>query len=481
MKTLLISILISVFFSINTSYAVQSGIITNKTLHQAAREGDIANVKLLISNGANPNKIVDGVTPLHPAAERGHKEVVQILLTNGANPNAKGNAGWTPLHLAATSGKQEVVALLIAKGSNVNALDENAKTPIWWANVKGHKQIVELLRRNGAKTNYPAQIQQGNVLLNTQEQKKTEAEQQTKPDIDLSSIADIDPLTEPNAVKQRLRKFQGLEDALKNVETQSQKVTTEWINGLEGVTTNIVKAVYEQIGAEYEFVRKQAAEENTNKTTAAIDGVILNRSLRFEKIAEKIQEEKTRRELLESLRGSRSRRSPRGRTGARDNGYNTGARDSGYNTGGGYQDNYSRSRSNRTRRSRLDMATKPSPPKVTITLPFTDPNKVKARIKTFEGMEKELKAIDRTGIREMRGWTTKQSSSSPMLAKAVYQQVKAELDFVRKLAIEENAAKTTVTIDGLIVSRYERYEKLAKTMLEEKRKLRRTSRTRTRR
>ena len=124
-------------------------------------------------------------------------------------------------------------------------------------------------------------------------------------------------------------------------------------------------------------------------------------------------------------------------------------------------------------------------PEVSIKLPFTDPNKVKAAVKAFEGLEKELKTVDRLGIREMRGWTARQSASSPMLAKAVYQQVEAELNFARKIAIEEKASKTTVVIDGLLVTRNERLDKLAKTMLEEKRKLRRaeprTSRTRTRR
>ena len=131
------------------------------------------------------------------------------------------------------------------------------------------------------------------------------------------------------------------------------------------------------------------------------------------------------------------------------------------------------------------MTSRQLPPEVSIKLPFTDPNKVKAAVKAFEGMEKELKTIDRMGIREMRGWTARQSASSPMLAKAVYQQVEAELNFAKKIAIEEKASKTTVVIDGLLVTRNERLDKLAKTMLEEKRKLRRaeprTSRTRTRR
>ncbi len=298
--------------------------------------------------------------------------------------------------------------------------------------------------------------------------------------IDVKTVLDDNEVvvTDPNAINDPNKAFAALEEALANVEKESEKEIAEWINGLEGITPDIVKTVYEQIGAEYEFVRKQAEEENADKTTTAIDGVILYRSERFNKIVEKIQEEEMRRELLESRRGGRSRRSTRGRTGTRDSGYN-----STYNGGTRYQDNTRWSSSRR--RSRQDLTNRQLPPEVSIKLPFTDPNTVKAKLKTYEGLEKELKTIGRLGIREMRGWTARQNATSPMLAKAVYQQVEAELNFAKKIAIEEKASKTTVVIDGLLVTRNERLDKLSKQMVEEKRNLRRaesrSSRTRTRR
>jgi len=288
--------------------------------------------------------------------------------------------------------------------------------------------------------------------------------------IDVKTILDANAVvvTDPKAIKDPIKAFAALEEALANVEKQSEKEITEWINGLEGITTNIIKVVYEQIGAEFDFVRKQAVEETAGKTTAAIDGVLLNRNERFKKIVEKMQEEEIRRELMESRRGGRSRRSTRGRTGTRDSGYN-----STYNGGTRYQDNTRRSSSRRTQQ---DLTGRPTPPEVSIKLPFTDPNKVKAAVKAFEGLEKELKTVDRLGIREMRGWTARQSASSPILAKAVYEQVEAELNFAKKIAIEEKASKTTVVIDGLLVTRNERLGRLNKAMLEEKKRLRTTER-----
>jgi hypothetical protein len=296
-----------------------------------------------------------------------------------------------------------------------------------------------------------------------------------KPVLNAKEVIVTDP-NDTNAIMDRIRAFEGLETELQNVEQQSENEINGWINGLEDITPDIVKAVYEQIGAEYEFVRKQAVEENADKTTTAIDGVILYRGERFDKVVEKMQEEQIRREIMESRRGSRSRRSTSGRTGLRDSRYNNR-----FNDTRRYQDTTRRSISRR--RPRRDLTNRPTPQKVTIQLPFTDPNEVKAKLKTFEGLEKELKNVDRKGIREMRGWTARQGKSSPMLAKAVYQQVAEELNFARKIAIEEKAAKTTVVIDGLLVTRNERLDKLSKRMIEENRRLRRegsrTSRTRT--
>lgn len=289
--------------------------------------------------------------------------------------------------------------------------------------------------------------------------------------------ANEDVVTDTTAIKDPIKTFEGLEELLANVENQSDREITEWINGLEEITPAIAKAIYENIGEEYNFIKQQADEEKAVKTATAIDGVILYRSLRFEKIAKKLQEDAIRREALESRRGSRTRRNTRGRTGTRDSGYN-----SSYNDTSRYQDNTRRSRRSR---SREDSTSNQTPQKVTIKLPFTDPNTVINKLKTFEGLEKELKTVDRLGIREMRGWITKLNATSPMLAKAVYQQVAEELNFAKKIAIEEKAANTTVLIDGLLVNRNERLEKLATRMVEEKRKLRRaessTSRTRTRR
>jgi len=71
-------------------------------------------LKLLIKKGANINKEDSfGNTLLITACERGNLEGVKILLTNGANPNQANYESKKPLDLAIKSENKELINLLI--------------------------------------------------------------------------------------------------------------------------------------------------------------------------------------------------------------------------------------------------------------------------------------------------------------------------------------------------------------------------------
>jgi len=93
-----------------------------------------------------------------------------------------------------------------------------------------------------------------------------------------------------------------------------------------------------------------------------------------------------------------------------------------------------------------------------------EPNAVKAKAKRLEGMEKALADINRQGQREMRQWTQAGIEDGAGLAEAVQMQVAAELNFIRQIALEEGAVKTTAAIDGILASRQQRFERLIKAI-----------------
>jgi len=152
-----------------------------KSLHEAAADGNINQVKLLISKGADVNaKDEKENTPLRYAVRAGKMEVVRLLIeagadvnagswpplraavdedniaiaeyliAHGANVNSKGNYEWTPLQQAPYSSSMEMIKMLIAKGADVNA---GPWTALHSAVQKGRRDIAELLIQKGADVN----------------------------------------------------------------------------------------------------------------------------------------------------------------------------------------------------------------------------------------------------------------------------------------------------------------------------------------
>ena len=109
-----------------------------------------------------------------------------------------------------------------------------------------------------------------------------------------------------------------------------------------------------------------------------------------------------------------------------------------------------------------------------------DPNKVRATIKMFQGLDKQLKQADSASKNESSEWLKPDVDNRTRLARAVQKQVAVELELIRKIASEEGAKKTVAAIDGLLLGRETRLGKLIKKMEEERRTTRTTRTTRAR-
>ena len=161
-------------------------------LSHAAFSGDLPLLRLLLSKGADPNRMTFGnfpgfggsYSPLYLAVGQHHADAVRelikfkadpngvplngllfralpdestvgALIEGGADVNGANENGETPLHSAASWNPpiEQVVKLLLQKGANVNAQQHSGQTPLRYAVAGGKKDIVELLLAAGANPN----------------------------------------------------------------------------------------------------------------------------------------------------------------------------------------------------------------------------------------------------------------------------------------------------------------------------------------
>jgi ankyrin repeat protein len=115
---------------------------------------DEAKVRLLLDHGANVNaRTIDGRTLVYQAASMANAvPVLRLLLDQRADPNSKTLVGMTPL-MAASRGNIEAMRLLIDRKADVNARNGAGGTALMAAAQTGRPQAVRLLLEKGADTN----------------------------------------------------------------------------------------------------------------------------------------------------------------------------------------------------------------------------------------------------------------------------------------------------------------------------------------
>jgi hypothetical protein len=136
---------------------------------------------------------------------------------------------------------------------------------------------------------------------------------------DTNKAADANAIADPNAVRAEIGKFEGLGEALKQVNIKSGNEIGEWTKGKLDDRLNLALASQKQITAELKLLREIASKEGAAKTTAAIDGILLDRQERFKSVIEKlekdnrwvIEREEKRKELRERSIGRNKERTDR--------------------------------------------------------------------------------------------------------------------------------------------------------------------------
>lgn len=153
----------------------RSGTDGATALHAAARRGDEAVARLLLSHGVAGTatvRDVAGKTAFEVAAEEGHGgrildflglgeailaaarkgEVrsVRRAADGGASVEGRDAHGWTPLMRAAFKGRADTVRDLIDRGADIDAADAEGYTALHCAAEAGRADVVDILLKNGA-------------------------------------------------------------------------------------------------------------------------------------------------------------------------------------------------------------------------------------------------------------------------------------------------------------------------------------------
>jgi ankyrin repeat protein len=122
-------------------------------LHWAAYNNDLAAVKRLLDEGADPNAANRfGVTPMHEAATVGNHEMLEAMLEAGGDANAAFGEGETVLMTAARAGDAASVKALLAHGGKPDMTESwHGQTALMWAAIENHAEVVQLLIDAGAE------------------------------------------------------------------------------------------------------------------------------------------------------------------------------------------------------------------------------------------------------------------------------------------------------------------------------------------
>ena len=108
---------------------------TAAPLHLAILNDHIDVVKILLDEGADPNKKYvnnrhDERTPLIMAIFRNNSKVIELLLEAGADLNVEHKSGSTLLHLAAQHCCKDAVKALLARGADPHKVNKKGESPL---------------------------------------------------------------------------------------------------------------------------------------------------------------------------------------------------------------------------------------------------------------------------------------------------------------------------------------------------------------
>lgn len=267
-------------------------------------------VKRLLEAGADVNKPSRFGPPLVMAAARGHLDIVELLLANRADPNVKDQGGRTALLAAAEKHDKELVELLVANGADVNSGDKGGRTPLGVA--RRDEEISSFLRDHGAQEPVNPYDRLDPYMRESMPPAAAESGRSVgyQPNPQESGILD-----DPNAIRERLAAFPGIGKALQALDAKAASEERSWAQRRTDNRSTLLRMVGRQLAEELTFLKGVATLEKAPKTVAAVDELLATRAKRYDLIGADLREERrlAQQEARQMMGRGRGRGS-RGRT-----------------------------------------------------------------------------------------------------------------------------------------------------------------------
>jgi len=408
-------------------------------LARAAQRGRLEIVKALVEAGANVDTTTPQGPPLFLATINRHADVAEFLLANDANPNGKDRTGRTALIVAAENAQQPLVELLVAKGADVNAADKQGHTPLTAAKRGRSDDIADFLRQKGAKepvNDYRMDPygRPGMASGATDSQSASYRSNTDRPDV----------LDDPNAIRARIAAVSGLAVTLKAIDANATSEERGWASRRSDNRTTLIRTVSKQFAEEMAFLKTVAATEKAPKTSAAIDELLVKRTERYGVITAELRD--ARRLALQEMRQTAS--AGRGRSTGRSG------------RGG---------RSRGSRQAGPDAYADSMNPGQTGPYGPTRPARPSARAAT----EPAQPALSPTTESQLQAWLGADPQDKRGLLAAAHDVDLLELDALHQTASEEQASQTVAAIEGLMLARQGRIERITIKMAQEDERLQR--------
>ena len=122
------------------------------SIHEAALNGDLGQVSLLLDKGCNVDTLdQDGRTALMYAAFNGHTAVIKKLILRSASVNIQDINGRTALMMASSGPFQDAVKLLLENYADPNLTDKDEHfSALMFAASEGQTEVVRTLVAHNA-------------------------------------------------------------------------------------------------------------------------------------------------------------------------------------------------------------------------------------------------------------------------------------------------------------------------------------------